>query len=88
MPLCERHHRTGPDSNHKLGPRKFAKAHVLNVPAVVARLSAKPSIRVEAGRFVGRLHDQEYTLGTIQAGVARAIRTMSALRREMLAEVA
>ena len=88
IPLCARHHRTGPDSYHKLGPRRFAEAHRLNVPAIVARLSAKPTIRVEAGSFIGRLHDREYTLGTTQAGVARAIRTISALRREMLAEVA
>ena len=88
IPLCARHHRTGPASYHKLGPRKFAEAHQLNIQAVVARLSAKPSIRVKAGSFVGRLGYQECTLGTIQGGVARAIRTMSALRREMLAEVA
>jgi len=88
IPLCARHHRTGPDSYHELGPRKFAEAHRLDISAIVRRLSAKPSIRVEAGRFVGRLHDHEYTLGTTQAGVARAIRRMSALRREVLAEVA
>ena len=88
IPLCARHHRTGNDSYHKLGPRKFAEAHRLNVPAIVARLSAKPSIRVEAGSFVGRLHDQEYRLGPTQAGIARAIRKMNALRREALMEVA
>lgn len=57
IPLCGRHHRTGQDSYHKLGPRKFAEAHRLHIPAMVARLSAKPSIRVESGRFVGRLGD-------------------------------
>ena len=88
IPLCARHHRTGLDSYHKLGPRNFAEAHRLNIPAIVARLSAKSTIRVEAGRFVGRLHDQEYALGTTQAGVARAIRKMRELRRELLANVA
>jgi hypothetical protein len=88
IPLCARHHRTAPDSYHKLGPRRFSEVHRLNVPAIVGRLSAKPSIRVEAGSFVGLLHNQEYTLGTTQAGLARAIRRMSALRREILAEVA
>ena len=88
IPLCARHHRTGQDSYHKLGPRRFAEAHQLNVPQIVARLSAKPSIRVQSGGFVGILHNQEYPLGTTAAGIARAIRKMNALRRETLMEVA
>ena len=43
--LCVRHHRTGDDSYHKLGPRKFAEVHQLNIWTIVARLSAKPWIR-------------------------------------------
>jgi hypothetical protein len=88
IPLCARHHRTGDDSYHKLGPRKFAEVHELNIRAIVTRLSAKPWIRVESGTFVGRLGDQEYALGSTEAGVARAIRRMSELRREIQAEVA
>ena len=88
IPLCARHHRTGDDSYHKLGPRKFAEVHQLNIRAMVARLSAKPLIRVESGTFVGRFADQEYELGSTEAGVARAIRRMSELRREIQGEVA
>ena len=88
IPLCVRHHRTGYDSYHKLGPRKFAEVHRLSIPGIVARLSAKPCIRVEAGSFVGRLGGQEYDLGPTEAGLARAIRRMSALWRDTLAEVA
>ena len=33
---------------HKLGPRKFAEVHHLNILAIVARLGAKPLIRVES----------------------------------------
>jgi hypothetical protein len=82
IPLCARHHRTGDDSYHKLGPRKFAEVHQLNIPAIVGRLSAKPWIRVESGSFVGRVGDQEYTLGSTDRGVASAIRRMTELRRE------
>ena len=64
IPLCARHHRTGDDSYHKLGPRKFAEVHQVNLPAIVARLSAKPWIRVDSGTFVGRFGDQEYALGS------------------------
>jgi hypothetical protein len=88
IPLCARHHRTGYDSYHKLGPRKFAEMHQLNIRGLVERLSAKPYIRVEAGRYVGWLGDQRYELGSTEAGLPRAIRRMSELRREMLAEVA
>jgi len=88
VPLCARHHRTGDDSYHKLGPRKFSEVHHLNIPAIVARLSAKPFIRVEAGAFIGRFGNQEYELGSTEAGLARAIRRMSELRREVQADVA
>jgi hypothetical protein len=88
IPLCARHHRTGYDSYHKLGPRKFAEVHQLNIRAIVGRLSAKPFIRVESGSFVGRLGNQEYELGSTEGGVARAIRRMSELRREIQGEVA
>ncbi len=88
IPLCVRHHRTGDDSYHKLGPRRFAEVHQLNIQAIAARLSGKPHIRVEAGSFVGRFGDQEYELGTTKAGLARAIGRMSQLRREMEAKAA
>ena len=88
IPLCARHHRTGYDSYHKLGPWKFAEVHQLNIRAIVARLSAKPWIRVESGSFVGRFGDQEYALGSTEDGIARAIHRMRKLRREREAEVA
>lgn len=39
IPLCRRHHRTGNDSIHSLGPWKFADAHKLDVAALVAQLN-------------------------------------------------
>ena len=78
--------RTGDDSYHKLGPRKFAEVHQLNIRAIMARLSARPFIRVESAACVGRFGDQEYELGPTEAGLARAIRRMSQLRREMETE--
>ena len=88
IPLCARHHRTGNDSYHRLGPRKFAEVHQLNAPAIVAHLSAKPCIRVESGAFVGRFGGQEYKLGPTEGGIARAIRRMSEIRWKIQAEVA
>ena len=60
----------------------------MDIQATVARLSEKPFIRVESGAFVGRYGDQEYVLGSTGAGLARAIRKMSQLRRELETEVA
>lgn len=83
IPLCARHHRTGDDSYHKLGPRRFSEVHRLDIAALVRTLSAKPVIRIEGGEFVGRLNREEYALGNVRSGVARAIRKLSDLRREV-----
>jgi hypothetical protein len=88
IPLCARHHRTGDDSYHRLGPRRFAEMHGLNLRGIVARLSAKPSIRVEAGVFVGRFGEEEYALGSTEGGLVQAVRKMRQVRRERELEVA
>jgi hypothetical protein len=82
IPLCTRHHRTGRDSYHKLGPRKFAELHGLNIRAIVDRLNLKPFIRIETGLFIGCLEDQQYFLGTTEEGIANAVRKMTRLCEE------
>jgi len=76
IPLCSKHHRTGKDSYHKLGARRFAEVHNLDIPAVVRRLNLKPVIRIESGSFVGYLDDRQYVLGTTNTGVQTAVRKM------------
>ena len=56
--------------------------------AIRGPLGVAPTIRVESGAFVGRFGDQEYELGSTEAGLARAIRRMAELRREWEVEVA
>lgn len=73
IPLCPKHHRTGNDSYHKLGPRRFAEVHRLDVAAIAARLSANPQIRIERGAFVVRVQDDEYVLGSTRDGLTIAI---------------
>jgi len=63
IPLCAKHHRTGNDSYHRLGPRKFSEKHNLDIPAMVSRLSAKPVIRIEANFFVTYFDNCRYVLG-------------------------
>ena len=82
IPLCARHHRTGKDSYHKLGPRKFAELHNLDIPAIVLKLNLKPTIRVEAGWFVAHFEDQKYVLGKTQAGIGPAVREAMELCKE------
>jgi hypothetical protein len=82
IPLCARHHRTGNDSYHRLGPRKFSEKHNLNIPAIVRRLNLKPTIRVEAGWFVTYFDERRYVLGKTDAGIRPAVRQALQLRRE------
>jgi hypothetical protein len=82
IPLCAKHHRTGNDSYHRLGPRKFSEKHNLDIPAIVRGLSAKPKIRVEAGRFVAYIEGQKYVLGKTDAGIIPAVRHAVQLGRE------
>jgi len=87
IPLCAAHHRTGNDSYHKLGPRRFAELHKLDIPGIVAELNAKPSIRVISGIFVGFFHHERYQLGPTGRGLSSAVRKMIELRRTIQVEV-
>lgn len=76
IPLCYRHHRTGSDSYHRLGARRFAQVHNLDIPAIVGRLNLRPVIRIESGAFIGYLEDRQYVLGQTNVGVTNAVRRM------------
>jgi hypothetical protein len=82
IPLCTNHHRTGKDSYHKLGPRKFQQVHHLDIPSIVRRLNLKPLIRIEGDRFVGRLEDQEFVLSRVEHGIKPAIREVLRLCKD------
>lgn len=81
IPLCETHHRTGNDSYHKLGPRKFAQVHNLDIQGIVAGLNAKPRIRVISGKFIGSFQSELYVLGSTRADLAHVVQNMIKLRR-------
>jgi hypothetical protein len=76
IPLCYKHHRTGSDSYHRLGPRQFCEVHNVDIRAIVSRLNLKPSVRLEAGSFVAHLEGERYVLGKISNGFAPALRRM------------
>ena len=82
IPLCAKHHRTGNESYHRLGPRKFSEKHNLDIQAIVRRLNFKPKIRVETGWFVAYIEEQRYVLGTTEAGIGPAVREALQLYRE------
>ena len=82
IPLCAKHHRTGADSYHRLGPRKFSEKHELDIPAIVRRLNLKPTIRVEEGCYVTYLESRRYVVGKTDAGIRRAVRKALQLCRE------
>ncbi len=83
IPLCAKHHRTGADSYHRLGPRKFSEKHNVDIPAIVRRLNLKPMIRVEAGWFVAYIDSRRYVLSKTGAGIRPAVREALQLHREI-----
>jgi hypothetical protein len=76
IPLCRRHHRTGDDSYHRLGPRKFGEVHNLDLAAIVRRLNLKPTVRIQNSEFVAHLEGCQYSLGKAEYGIATALRTL------------
>ena len=76
VPLCARHHRTGNDSYHRLGPRKFAETHNLDLAAIVHRLNMKPVVRIQNCEFVAHLEGCQYRLGRAESGIACALRNL------------
>lgn len=82
VPLCSTHHRTGNDSYHRLGPRRFGEVHNLDLVAIVRRLNLKPLVRIQGGEFVAHLEGCQYRLGTIESGIASAFRRLWKLRGE------
>ena len=83
IPLCAKHHRTGADSYHRLGPRKFSEKHNLDILAIVRTLNLKPTIRVEAGWFVAHLDDRRCVVRETGAGLRPAVRNALQLCREL-----
>lgn len=81
IPLCITHHRNGKDSYHKLGPRAFAEAHNLNISELVTKLSARPTIKVISGQFIGGMGDELHVLGPVEAGIVFAVRRAIVLKR-------
>jgi hypothetical protein len=88
IPLCITHHRTGNDCYHKLGPRKFAQAHNLDLAGIVAGLNAKPCIRVISGKFIGSFQHELYELGSTRTDFSQVVQKMIKLRRMLQNEPA
>ena len=82
IPLCPKHHRTGRESYHKLGPRRFAEMHRIDIPSIVRRLNLKPLIRIESGTFIGSLEDRQWVLGQTSTGMELAMKKMVRICRE------
>ncbi len=74
IPLCPKHHRTGADSLHNLGPRRFEQVHGIILADLVVRLNTKPRLRIEGGRYYARIGNRDYLVGNVLIGPARALR--------------
>jgi hypothetical protein len=76
IPLCIKHHRTGNDSYHRLGPRGFCDRHGVDIRAIVARLNVKPRVKLDRGNFVAHLEGERYVIGKIDQGWLPAMRRL------------
>lgn len=74
IPLCPRHHRTGADSLHNLGPRRFEQVHGVVLADLVERLNQKPKLRIEGGRYYAQIGERDYLVGNVLIGPHRALK--------------
>jgi len=51
LPLCHKHHRTGNDAYHRLGPARFADRHQLNVVALLTLLNTFFDEKLQRGHL-------------------------------------
>ncbi len=54
IPLCRRHHTTGNDSYHALGPAKFAQYHNIDIEALIGHYQSQ-GLLFESPHAVGRM---------------------------------
>jgi hypothetical protein len=50
LPLCHKHHRTGNDSYHKLGPVKFGECHQLEAKKLIRILNTFFDEKLQGGQ--------------------------------------
>jgi hypothetical protein len=82
VPLCRRHHRTGNDALDKIGRRRFEQLHNLDLNAIIAKLSAKPRLKLESGKFVAYLNGETFVLRSVEEGIKMAVRQAVSICRE------
>jgi hypothetical protein len=82
IPLCTRHHRTGDDSYHRLGPKAFQEYHGIDLGGIIRALTEKPRIRVVDGRFIGAWRGDCFDLGPVHIGAGPAASRMLERCRE------
>lgn len=86
-PLCNRHHRTGNDSLHRLGRRRFEQHHGVDLMgSSIERLRQRPRISIRSGYFIATLDDCEYMAGRVEIGTREAIRRTLQFFRECYVE--
>ena len=74
IPLCARHHRSGKDSYHRLGPKAFEEKHGLNLRGIADDLTSKPRICIHDNVFIACCRGERYVLGPVHIGLRSAVR--------------
>lgn len=74
-PLCHKHHRIDTQSLHKIGRARFDQLHGIHLLEIARKLSEKPRIRVEQGRYVARIDGEDFVLRPIEDGLKKAVQS-------------
>jgi hypothetical protein len=82
IPLCRRHHQ-----EYDASPTVFSDTYGLDIPKIVARLNARPVMRILGNRYVTWFEGEEYVLRPVSDGPALSYRCAVALWRERLADI-
>ncbi|HLG97104.1 MAG TPA: hypothetical protein VKX49_12395 [Bryobacteraceae bacterium] len=84
VPLCLKHHRTGNDSLHKLGRRRFEERFGVDLLKQAERLASKIQVRVENGHYVGYLENEAIPLSPVERGIPAMIKLAVGIAKEKL----
>ena len=87
-PLCHKHHRTDQNSLHKIGRARFDRRYGIDLLQLARRLSGKPRIRVEEGRYVAEIDGEDFALRPLQDGLRNAVQCAITIAKDRRREIA
>lgn len=82
LPLCSAHHK----EQHRIGLRTFVRTYRLDIPELLALLTAKPRLSIWEGRYIAQWRDQTICLTLVEYGFTSAMICLRSHVQEILSE--